>query len=126
MRAVALGIATMLVAVSTIMPTLSHAQKYAAHLANYGGYDARASAISGLVALYVDPAAPMLPVVLSAPGELELATVLPSPCSMDKTVLTRVQDHTPPGVDLVGFWQSAMMPEGLNPMALRGPPRSDA
>ncbi len=122
-RCVALVMMTVLVAASTVIPSLSYAQKYADHLAQYGGYDARVAAISGFASLYVTPEAPMLPVVLSIPGDIEVAAVLPSSCSMDKTVLpTAMQQETPCG-QVVGFFLSQTSPIGVDQPALRGPPR---
>lgn len=123
-RAVALVMVTMLVAASTVIPSLSYAQKYADHLAQYGGYDARVAAISGFASLYVSPEAPMLPVVLSVPNDVEKAAVLPSSCAMDKTVLPSVDVHTPPCGHVIGFLLSQTSPVGLDQTALRGPPRA--
>lgn len=123
-RAVALVMVTMLVAASTVIPSLSYAQKYADHLAQYGGYDARVAAISGFASLYVSPEAPMLPIVLSVPSDVEKAAVLPSSCAVDKTVLPRVDVHTPPCGHVIGFLLSQTSPVGLDQPALRGPPRA--
>ncbi|MBO6675287.1 MAG: hypothetical protein JJ908_09455 [Rhizobiales bacterium] len=122
-RCVALVMMTVLVAASTVIPSLSYAQKYADHLSQYGGYDARIAAITGFASLYVTPEAPMLPVVLSIPGDVEIAAVLPSSCAMDKTVLpTAMQQATPCG-QVVGFFLSQTSPIGIDQPALRGPPR---
>jgi hypothetical protein len=122
-RCVALVMMTVLVAASTVIPSLSYAQKYADHLSQYGGYDARVAAITGFASLYVTPEAPMLPVVLSIPGDVEIAAVLPTSCAMDKTVLpTTMQQATPCG-QVVGFFLSQTSPIGIDQPALRGPPR---
>jgi hypothetical protein len=71
-------------------PSLSYAQKYADHLSQYGGYDARVAAITRFCLALCDPEAPMLPVVLSMPSDVDIAAVLPSSCAMDKTVLPTV------------------------------------
>lgn len=125
-RAVALVMITMLVAASTVIPSLSYAQKYADHLAQYGGYDARVAAISGFASLYVSPEAPMLPVVLAVPSDVETTAVLPSSCAMDKTVLPSVASNTPPCGQVIGFLLSQTSPVGLDQPALRGPPRAIA
>jgi hypothetical protein len=125
-RAVALVMVTMLVAANTVVPSLSYAQKYADHLAQYGGYDARVAAISGFASLYVSPEAPMLPVVLSVPSDVEKAAVLPSSCAMDKTVLPSVASNTPPCGHVLGYLLSQTSPVGLDQPALRGPPRASA
>lgn len=123
MRAVALLVMCVLVSASTIVPSLSYAQKYADHLSQYGGHNARIAAFGGFASLYLDPAAPMLPVVLSVPGDADLAVVLPSSCSMDKTVLPRAADHSFPSSWMIGCETLEIVPAGLSPPALRGPPR---
>jgi hypothetical protein len=122
-RCVALVMMTVLVAASTVIPSLSYAQKYADHLSQYGGYDARVAAITGFASLYVTPEAPMLPVVLSITGDIEIATVLPSSCSMDKTVLPTTMQQDMPCGQIVGFFVSQTSPIGIDQPALRGPPR---
>lgn len=122
-RVIALAVATILVAASTVIPTLTYAQKYADHLSQYGGYDARAAAISGLVSLYVDPNAPMLPVVLSTSHDSDTMAVLPTSCAMDKTVLTQLTTTCLPEQPLVSMSGSETYPTGLDPATLRGPPR---
>ncbi|MFK7791992.1 MAG: hypothetical protein AB8B88_04895 [Devosiaceae bacterium] len=124
--ATALLVMTMLVAASTVIPSLSYAQRYADHLSQYGGYDARMAALSGFASLYKSPEAPMLPVVLSVPSDIEMAAVLPTPCAVDKTVLTRVAHHCAPSSIVIGYFQSETSPAGLHPLALRGPPRQNA
>lgn len=122
-RVVALVMMTVLVAASTIVPSLSYAQKYADHLSQYGGYDARVAAFTGFASLYVSPDAPMLPVVLSVPGNVDLMAVLPSSCSMDKTVLPGVHRQEAPCGQVAEFVLSQAPPTGVDPPALRGPPR---
>lgn len=122
-RVIALAVAAVLLAASTVIPTLTYAQKYADHLAQYGGYDARAAAFGGLAALYIDPHAPMLPVVLSTSHDSDTLAVLPTPCSMDKTVLTRLTSTCMPEQPLVSMSGSETYPTGLDPAILRGPPR---
>lgn len=122
-RVIALAVAAFLVAASTVIPTLNYAQKYADHLAQYGGYDARAAAFDGLASLYVNPQAPMLPVVLSTNHDSNTLTVLPTSCSMDKTVLTRLAATCMPEQPLVSVSGSEIYPTGLDPATLRGPPR---
>ena len=125
-RALALMVVTLLVTASTVVPSLTHAQKYADHLAQYGGYDAGVSAISGIASLYLNPDAPMLPVVLSAPGDADMAAILPSSCAMDKTVLPNVACHSAPQDQMIDFVVLESHPIGLTPVALRGPPRQNA
>lgn len=125
-RALALMVITLLVAASTVVPSLTHAQKYADHLGQYGGYDARVAAISGIASLYLSPEAPMLPVVLSVPSDADMATLLPSSCSMDKTVLPSVASHSVPQEQVIGFVVPETYPVSLDPTALRGPPRQNA
>jgi hypothetical protein len=122
-RVIALAVATVLVAASTVIPTLTYAQKYADHLSQYGGYDARTAAISGLASLYVDPDAPMLPVVLSTSHDSNTLAVLPSSCSMDKTVLTQLTATCLPEQPLIGLSGSEIFPTGLDPAIRHGPPR---
>jgi hypothetical protein len=122
-RCVALVMMTVLVAASTVIPSLSYAQKYADHLSQYGGYDARIAAITGFASLYVTPEAPMLPVVLSIPGNVEITAVLPSSCAMDKTVLPTGMRQVAPCGQVVGFFLSQTTPIGIDQPALRGPPR---
>lgn len=122
-RAVALTMVTLLVMASTVVPSLSYVHKFADHLSQYGGYDARVAALSGFTALYVNPQAPRLPIVLAASNERLMATVLPTPCSMDKTVLPCVAHHSSPQVSLVQFLIVQAAPAGLQPTAARGPPR---
>lgn len=123
MRAIALVMVTMLVAASTVIPSLSYAQKYADHLAQYGGYDARVASISGFASLYVSPDAPMLPVVLSVPGDADVLAVLPSSCAMDKTVLPAVATQAPPNGQAIDYLVSQTSPVGLDQPAMRGPPK---
>lgn len=122
-RVIALAVATILVAASTVIPTLAYAQKYADHLSQYGGYDARAATISGLASLYVNPHAPMLPLVLSTSHDSDTLAVLPTSCSMDKTVLTQLTSTCMPEQPLVSMSGSETYPTGLDPAILRGPPR---
>lgn len=122
-RVIALTVAAILVAASTVIPTLTYAQKYADHLAQYGGYDARAAAFGSLASLYVDPLAPMLPVVLSAEKGSPALAVLPTSCSMDKTVLTQLASTCVPERPLISMSGSEIYPTGLDPATLRAPPR---
>ncbi|MEM6712176.1 MAG: hypothetical protein AAF590_07830 [Pseudomonadota bacterium] len=119
-------VASMLLAASTMVPTMAYAQKYADHLSNYGGVDAEATALSGFGALYLNPDAPMLPVILAGPSQLDMDAVVPSPCSMDKTVLTRTGQNQPLMGSIVVLAHLKSYPTGLDPSALRGPPRQNA
>lgn len=123
-RVIALTVAAVLFAASTVIPTLSYAQKYADHLSQYGGYDARAAAFGGLASLYLDPDAPMLPVVLSASHQGDALAVLPTSCSMDKTVLTKQTSTCMPEQPPVSVSGSETYPNGLDPAILRGPPKA--
>ena len=125
-RAIALVMVTMLVAASTVIPSLAFAHSYSAHLAQYGGYDARVSTVRGFARLYVNPDAPMLPVVLSLPSDVDMAAVLPSPCLMDKTVLPSVAAAAIPAGQGFGYVMCEPVPSGLDQPALRGPPRGMA
>ena len=123
---IALTMVTMLVAASTLVPSLSYAHKYADHLSLYGGADAKIATLTGFAKLYVSPRAPMLPVTLTAPSDADMATLLPSPCSIDKTVLPRVAHHSLPSNAGVNSYVQETYPVGLDPSALRGPPRQNA
>ncbi len=122
-RVIAMVVMTLLVAASTIVPSVSYAQKYGEHLSQYGGYDARAAAISGFAALYLSPDAPMLPVVLSANSDVEFDAVIPTSCSMDKTVLPTGIHHSAPCEAAIAFLAGDDHPVGLDQPATRGPPR---
>ncbi len=122
-RLVALSVVAVLLAASTLVPSLSYAQKYADHLSHYGGYDARVATLSGFTALYVSPKAPRLPVVLAMPSETDMAAVLPTSCAMDKIVIPCVAGHSAPMAGGFDYELSHTSPAGQHPTALRGPPR---
>lgn len=123
-RAIACLVITVLVAASTVLPSVSYAQRYADHLAQYGGFDARAAAISGFAALYVDPRAAMLPVVLEANDDGDITACLPTPCSVEKVVLSAKSVGLAADLPWRSLYSFETYPVGLDPSALRGPPRS--
>lgn len=122
-RSIACLVMTVLVAASTVLPSVSYAQRYADHLAQYGGFDARAAAINGFAALYLNPQAAMLPVVLSSTDASYGTACLPTPCSVEKVVLTAKQAPVTSDLPFLSVVSLGTYPVGLDPSALRGPPK---
>ena len=121
-RLTALMVATVLVLSSTLLPTLSFAQKYADHLANYGGQDSRLGALTAFSELYVDPQAALLPVVLSADAPAPGACLPPSGL-VEKLVFTRAPQALAPELGRADLFGSERHPTGLDPATVSGPPR---
>lgn len=123
--AIAGAVTALLLLSSTLLPTLSYAQKYANHISNYSGADARTTAIRGFARLYVSPQAAMLPVVLFEAADTSF-DALPSNCLVEKHVPSQGPLAFAPEFAWGGMYGSERHPVGLSPAAMPGPPKSVA
>lgn len=122
-RAISFAVMALLVSASTVLPSASYAQKYADHLSQYGGIDARTAAITGFAALYVNPEAARLPVVLVSVLTDAEQPCLPTSCSVEKSVLTKAAATLTPQTVGPDRDSAATYPQGVERAALHGPPR---
>ncbi|MBV6656434.1 MAG: hypothetical protein KI785_01580 [Devosiaceae bacterium] len=114
--------ALLLVMTSTLLPTLSYAQRYADHISSYDVSHARSSAIKGFAQLYVSPQAALLPVVLATEGTASI-DCLPSSSLFEKHFPSHAPDAPVPDVAFEDLFGSERHPVGLDPSAQLGPPR---
>ncbi|MEM1287279.1 MAG: hypothetical protein AAGH60_02900 [Pseudomonadota bacterium] len=121
-KTTAATLAALLVLSSTVLPSLSYAQSYADHIANYRGDAARLSAISGFAELYLSPNAAMLPVSLEN-ADARAIDCLPTSCLVEKHVFASTIAPAFPGTFEPDLFGTERHPTGLDPAAKPGPPR---